>query len=117
MNKYPAENTFSAGRQEIFSGSIKLNGLFHLPHKTDIQLSGVYLAPDVVPQGKTYARLSIDLGAKKTIQNGRGEIFLNATDIANTMRIRREVSGAGFRYVSDDYYETQVVRAGYNYKF
>ncbi|MGC1239964.1 MAG: TonB-dependent receptor [Chryseosolibacter sp.] len=117
LNKYPTENIFSAERQEIFSGSIKLNGIFHLPKQTDIQLSSAYLAPDVVPQGKTYSRFSIDLGVKRAIQKGKGEIFLNATDIANTMIIRREVNGDGFRYVSSDYYETQVVRVGYNYKF
>lgn len=117
INKYPVESPFSAESQEIFSGSIKLNGIFRLPHKTDLQMSTVYLAPDVVPQGKTYSRFSIDLGVKKTIQNGKGEIFINATDLANTMRIKREVKGDGFRYVSNDYYETQVIRVGYNYKF
>lgn len=117
INKYPVESPFSAESQETFSGSIKLNGIFRLPHKTDLQMSTVYLAPDVVPQGKTYSRFSIDLGVKKTIQNGKGEIFINATDLANTMRIKREVKGDGFRYVSNDYYETQVIRVGYNYKF
>ena len=33
VNLYPEENTFSAERQEIFSGSVKLNGLFHLKNK------------------------------------------------------------------------------------
>jgi hypothetical protein len=117
VNKYPSENTFSAERQQTFSGSIKLNGLFHLPKKTDFQLTGVYAAPDVVPQGKTYSRFYVDAGVKRSIQNGRGEIFINATDIANTLRIKREVTGAGFRYVSNDYYETQVFRIGYNHKF
>ena len=101
----------------MFSGSIKLNGLFHLPRNTDLQMSCVYLAPDVVPQGKTYSRFSLDVGAKKSIQNGKGELFLNATDIANTLRIKKEVTGEGFRYVSTDYYETQVIRVGYNLKF
>lgn len=117
VNRYPQESTFSAGRQEILSGSIKLNGLFHLPGKYDVQLTAVYVAPDVVPQGKTYSRLYIDLGAKKTIQNGKGELFVNASDIANTIRIKREVKGYGFSYVSIDYYETQVIRVGYTYKF
>ena len=101
----------------MYSGSIKLNGLFHLPHKTDLQISSVYLAPDVVPQGKTYSRFSIDVGAKKIIQNGKGELFINASDLANTQRIKKEVKGDGFRYVSTDYYETQVIRVGYNLKF
>jgi outer membrane receptor protein involved in Fe transport len=117
VNKYPAENTFSAGRQETFSGSVKLNGLFHLPKQVDFQLSVVYAAPDVVPQGKTYSRFYIDAGAKKAIQRGRGEVFVNASDLANTLRIKREVHGQGFSYNSTDYLETQVVRVGYNYKF
>ncbi|PZR15341.1 MAG: TonB-dependent receptor [Flavobacterium psychrophilum] len=117
VNKYPQENTFSAERQEIFSGSIKFNGLFHLPGKYDVQLTSVYMAPDVVPQGKTYSRFYIDLGVKKSLQKGKGEVFLNATDIANTLRIKREVKGIGFSYTSTDYYETQVFRLGYTYKF
>jgi outer membrane receptor protein involved in Fe transport len=117
VNKYPSENTFHADRQRLFSGSIKLNGLFHLQGKTDVQLSTVYQAPDVVPQGKTYSRFSVDLGARKNIQNGKGEIFVNATDIANTLRIKKQITGDGFHYISNDYYETQVIRAGYNFKF
>ncbi|MEJ7643878.1 MAG: outer membrane beta-barrel protein [Chryseolinea sp.] len=73
--------------------------------------------PDVIPQGKSYSRFYIDLGVKKTVQSGRGEIFLNATDLANTLRVKRETTGNGFRLVSTDYYEAQVVRFGYNYKF
>ncbi len=115
--QYPSENTFSAERQEIFSGNIKLNGLFHVSGKTDLQLSAIYLAPDIVPQGKTYSRFSVDIGAKKAIQNGRGEVFVNATDIANTMRVRKKVTGDGFQYISNDYYETQLIRIGYSYKF
>lgn len=117
VNKYPQLNTFTAPRQSVFSGNVKLNTQFHLPYKTDAQLTAIYLAPDIIPQGKIDARFSIDLGLKKYIQNGKGELFLNATDIANTLRIRRDVQGDGFHYTSTDYYETQVVRVGYSYKF
>ncbi len=117
VNLYPEENTFSAEQKDLYSGSIKVNGLIHLNSTTDLQLSSVYQAPDVVPQGKTYARFSVDVGARKTIQNGKGECFINASDIANSLRIRREVNGDGFRYLASDYYETQVIRIGYNYKF
>lgn len=116
-NLYPERNTFTTTSQEQFSGNIKLNGLFHLPKKIDAQLTAIYLAPDIIPQGKIDSRFSIDLGLKKSIQHGKGEVFLNATDIANTLRIKKNVTGDGFRYSSTDYYETQVVRVGYNYKF
>ena len=117
VNKYPQQNTFTAAKQEMFSGNVKLNGLFHLPYKTDAQLTAIYLAPDIIPQGKIYSRFSIDMGVKKAVQKGKGELFLNATDIANTLRIKKQVQGDGFNYLSTDYYETQVFRVGYNYKF
>ncbi|MBV7530883.1 TonB-dependent receptor domain-containing protein [Chitinophaga sp. sic0106] len=117
VNLYPVENTFSAPRQSMFSGNVKLNGTFHFPHALEGQLTAIYQAPDLVPQGKTYARFSIDMGVKKGIQHGRGELFANVTDVANTLVNKKEVNGNGFRYVSTDYYETQVLRVGYSYKF
>lgn len=117
INHYPVERPYSAAREHIFSGNIKLSTTIRLPHSTELQLVAIYQAPDLVPQGKTLSRFSIDGGAKKTIQKGRGELFINATDIANTLRLKREIHGTGFRYISNDYYETQVVRIGYNYKF
>jgi outer membrane receptor protein involved in Fe transport len=117
VNKYPVENVFSAPRQEMFSGNIKLNIQLKFPNQFEGQISAIYLASDLIPQGKILARFSIDLGLKKGIQKGKGEIFLNATDVANTLSIRREIIGTGFRYNSNDYYETQVFRIGYSYKF
>ena len=116
-NLYPQENVFTAAAEQIYSGSAKLNSMFRLPNKCDIQLSAVYQAPDIIPQGKIYSRFSLDLGIKKSIQRDRGELFLNASDLANTMRIKRKIDGNGFTYTSTDYYETQVVRVGYTYKF
>ena len=117
INKYPVLNTFSANKQEIYSGNAKLNLLFHLPKKLDIQLTAIYLAPDIIPQGTIAARFTLDLGVKKSIQKGKGELFLNATDLLNTMVVRQKIQGSDFSYISSNYYETQVVRFGYSYKF
>ena len=116
-NKYPVESTFSAPMQQLNSGNIKLNGLFHLSNRVDFQFTASYLAPDIIPQGKIYARYTIDIGVKKSIQNGKGEVFLNASDLANTLVTKRDVQGDGFHYISTDYLETQVIRMGYTYKF
>jgi outer membrane receptor protein involved in Fe transport len=116
-NKYPVLNTFSAEKQEIISGNIKINNTFHFPKNMDAQLTAIYLAPDIIPQGKIKSRFSIDLGIKKAIQKGKGELFFNATDLLNTMIIKKEINGQGFNYTSNDYYETQVIRLGYSYKF
>lgn len=116
-NKYPTTNTFSADKQEIYSGNLKLNNTFHFPKNIDAQLTAIYLAPDIIPQGKIKSRFSLDLGIKKAIQKGKGELFFNATDLLNTMIIKKEINGQGFNYTSNDYYETQVIRLGYSYKF
>lgn len=117
QNLYPVPNTFSAEKQTAFSGNIKWNNTLHLSKKVDAQLTSIYLAPDIIPQGKIKSRFSIDFGLKKTIQNGKGEFFLNATDIFNTLVIKKEIQGQTFSYNSADYNETQVVRLGYSYKF
>ncbi|KMQ65148.1 TonB-dependent receptor [Chryseobacterium angstadtii] len=116
-NLYPQPQLFSASRESAISGNVKLNNTFKLSKGFDAQVTAVYLAPDIIPQGRIGSRFSMDLGVKKSIQNGKGELFLNATDLLNTMVIKKEIQGNGFAYTSDDYYETQVVRLGYSYKF
>jgi outer membrane receptor protein involved in Fe transport len=117
QNLYPVPHTFSADKQTIYSGNVKLNNNIHLPKKTELQLTAVYLAPDIIPQGRIDQRFSLNLGVKKAIQKGKGEVFFNANDLLNTMVIRKDIQGNGFNYTSTDYYETQVIRLGYSYKF
>lgn len=117
QNKYPEVTTISVEKQELFSGNSKLNTVFHLFKNVDVQATFIYLAPDIIPQGEIAQRFSLDLGIKKIIQKGKGELFLNATDLANTMIIKRKIQGNDFNYTVIDYYETQVIRIGYSYKF
>lgn len=117
QNLYPEPNTFSAERQIAISGNLKLNNTFRFAKGWDAQFTAVYLAPDILPQGKILSRFSMDAGLKRSIQNGKGELFFNATDLLNIMVARRKINGANFHYTSDDYYETQVIRLGYSFKF
>jgi len=117
QNLYPEPNNFSADQQSAISGNLKLNNTFRFGKEWNAQLTAVYLAPDIIPQGKILSRFSIDAGIKKSVQKGKGELFFNATDLLNTMVIKRKIQGIGFNYTSDDYYETQVIRLGYSYKF
>jgi hypothetical protein len=114
-NKYPISSIYTSERQEMVSGNLKINGIFHLKKQFDVQLTSIYLAPDIIPQGKIGQRFSLDMGIKKTIQKGKGEILFNATDLLNTMVIRKEIYGNNFNMKSADYYETQVIRLTYNY--
>ncbi len=116
-NKYPTPSIYTATKEQFTSGNIKLNGIFHLPKQTDIQITSIYLAPDIIPQGKIGTRFSVDMGIKKQIQKSKGELFFNASDIFNTLKIKKELNSNGFKLISTDYYETQVFRLGYSYKF
>jgi hypothetical protein len=80
-------------------------------------VTAIYLAPDIIPQGNIDSRFSLDAGIKKGIQKGKGELFLNASDLLNTMVVKKEIQGDGFSYISTDYYETQMIRMGYSLKF
>ncbi len=117
VNLYPSTNTFSAPQQEVFSGNIKVNNQIRLSGGIEAQITAIYQAPDIIPQGTIDTRFTIDAGAKKSIQKGKGELFLNATDLLNSLIIKKQIQGQGFNYTSTDYYETQVIRLGYNYKF
>ncbi|TCC82608.1 TonB-dependent receptor [Pedobacter hiemivivus] len=116
-NRYPIPTIYSMDKESITSWNSKLNTMFKLPKKVELQLSAIYLAPDLIPQGKIGARFSMDLGVKKQIQHGKGELFFNGTDILNTLQVKKDIIGNGFRLNSTDYYETQVFRLGYSYKF
>ncbi len=114
---YPQPTAYTVSKEQITSGNIKWNNTFTFSSTLSGQLMAAWLAPDIIPQGKTLARFSTDIGLKKIVQKGRGEFYINATDLFNTLVIRKEVQGNGFKYTSKDYYETQVIRFGYNYKF
>ncbi len=116
-NKYPSVNTFTVAQQNITTGNVKLNNNLKLNKTIDVQVIAIYLAPDIIPQGKIDSRFTLDFGIKKIIQKGKGEVFFNATDLLNTMVIKKEINGTSFKYTSNDYYETQVFRIGYSYKF
>ena len=117
VNAYPSHIKFDGEKQSIVSGNAKINIIATIFEDTEFQITGTYLARDIIPQGKILARYSIDTGLTKKIQNGKGELFINASDILNTLVMRYEIEGTTFNLISDDYYETQVVRVGYQYRF
>lgn len=113
VNRYPVPVAYAAEEASLTSGNLKINALLQLPGGWETKVSSIYLAPDLFPQGRIGARYSLDLGLRKAVQGGRGELTLNAVDLLNTMQVRRTINGTDFRLTSTDYLETQVVRVGY----
>ena len=117
VNQYPVPVTYSAPREQLTSGNVKLNATTTVARDWQLQLSNVYLAPDLLPQGRLEGRYSLDAGVKRSVQRGRGEIVVNATDLLNTNQAKRTIRGNDFTIVSTDFLETQVIRVGYSWKF
>ncbi len=114
---FPYERPFSIDAAEDKTWDMKINNQVDLESGWHFQLTGIYYAPKYIPQGKQLARSSIDLGVKKGILKGKGEITFSFSDIFNHFGIRQEINGDGFHAFYENYYETQVARLGFKYKF
>lgn len=114
---FPYERPFTIDASSDITWDAKLNNNFNLKNDWEIQLTGVYYAPKNIPQGKQLARSSVDLGIKKAILQGNGEITFSLSDIFNNFGIRQEFDGDGFTALYENYYETQVARIGFKYRF
>ncbi|MBI1306398.1 MAG: TonB-dependent receptor [Bacteroidetes bacterium] len=116
-NLYPTPNDFHADQQQIYSGNLKCNIKTTLGKSTEMQVTFIYLAPDIIPQGTISSRYAVNLGLKKMVSSGKGEWYINVSDLFNTMIVRKTIQGDGFYYTISDYQETQSLRFGYKYTF
>lgn len=96
---------------------LKLNNDFILPWDLSVQLTGLYFSKKNIPQGEQLGRASVDLGVKKNLWKKKGELILSASDIFNTFGIRQKIKSEGLAITYENYFETQIIRLGFNYKF
>lgn len=114
---FPFKRPFSVQNTSDQTWDIKINNQIDLPKKTQIQLTAIYLAPKNIPQGRALSRSSIDLGIKKSILKDKGELTFSFSDIFNDFGIREEITEADFTALYENYFETQVARIGFKYKW
>ncbi len=115
-HRYPTVQPFSVASSTGYTWNGKLNVNGDINETVDLQVTAQYLAPNIIPQGKTLSRFSLDLGLRKQLLTQRLELSLAATDLLNTFQIREQFTGEGFTVTTANYYETQVVTAGVKYK-
>ena len=85
-----------------------LNEVIKLPREWQMKVSDLYPAPDLLPKGRIESRYSVNVGLKRGVQRGKGEIVVNATALLNMNKAQRMIRGTHFRLVSTDYLETHV---------
>ncbi|MEK6480392.1 outer membrane beta-barrel family protein [Catalinimonas sp. 4WD22] len=114
---FPYERPFNINEYDDNTWDFKLNGLFNLPRDIQLQLTGIYYAPKNIPQGEQLSRSSVDLGIKKGMMNGKGELTFSISDMFYNFGIRQDIVEEAFTARYENNYETQVMRLDFNYKF
>jgi len=114
---FPYERAFSIDATTDNTWDFKVNNQVDFLFGYQLQITGVYYAPKNIPQGKQLSRSSVDLGLKKGVLRGKGELIFSFSDIFNQFGLRQEIIGEGFTALYENYYETQVARLSLKYKF
>ncbi len=114
---FPYQRSFSIDATSDKTWDAKISNQVVFPWDFELQITGVYYAPKNIPQGRQLARSSVDFGIKKGMLDGRGELTFSFSDIFNNFGLRQEIVGEGFTALYENYYETQVARIGFKYKF
>ena len=115
--EFPKPQNYTIKKRTDTPMFAKLNNRFHLPWAVELELSGVYFSNKNIGQGRELAHGGVDLGIKRAFLKNQLELNLSATDIFNTMGIRQDITGAGFKVEYCNFYETQIITLGCKYKF
>ena len=114
---YPSARKYDFSGRSGNTWNVKVSTTLKLKDGFDAQCSFIYYAPDIIPQGKTMERSSLDLGIRKKLLEDKMELSLTASDLLNKFALRQVIDGEDFTLTSSNYYETQVVTIGIKYKF
>jgi len=114
---FPYPQSFDISETSDLTWDAKMINTFTVSDDLQIQLTALYFGDKNIPQGTQLSRSSIDLGIKKNLWNGKGELAIAATDILNKFGLRQKINGNGFMAEYQNYYETQSIRLACKYRF
>jgi outer membrane receptor protein involved in Fe transport len=114
---FPYPHSFEIKEDSDLTWDAKIINTFKVNDDLQIQLIGLYFADKNIPQGIQFSRSSIDLGIKKSLWKGKGELTIAVTDVLNRFGLRQKIDGDGFIAEYQNFYETQTIRMACKYKF
>ncbi|WP_266205515.1 outer membrane beta-barrel family protein [Pontibacter kalidii] len=100
-----------------FSWSASADETFNLPKDYKLQLSGYYMSPSVQGLFHTKANYQIDLGAQKTLLNGKASLSLKLRDVFNSSRSRATLAYNNVDMYWQNQWESRRLNLTFNYKF
>lgn len=107
-----AESDLNAAGYQ-FSGRLQAN--YTLGKDLGAQLTGFYRSPGIRPQGEMRALYSMDIGLRKPVLKGKGNITFRVTDIFNTRRWRFFNESLGISDDAEFQRESRIAYLGFNY--
>lgn len=113
---FPVVRLFTVKDSTDDTWNFNINNQIDLPNQIRMQLSYTYYAEKNFAQGVEAARSSLDLGLTKPILENKGELVFSVTDLLNDFGIKQDINGNGFNAIYENYYETQVISLGINYR-
>jgi iron complex outermembrane receptor protein len=88
-----------------------------LAKNTSLQVSGMYMAPSVQPQGSFKGMSGVDAGLRQELWKGKASLSLNVNDIFNTRRMVVHSIGDGFISDMTRTRESRVAMLTFAYRF
>lgn len=99
----PQNTDITINGQKSFTWDAKIIANFMLSRTISGQITGQYIAPKIINQGKQYEVYSVDFGLRKTFFDRKLILALIGRDIFNTRTTNTFTSGEGFTqsYISN----------------
>lgn len=103
--------------QEQFSWDLSTDHTFTLPKQYSLQLSAYYSSATVSGLFRQLPAYLINLGAKKTVLNGKGTVSIRLNDIFDTARFRANLDYANVNMYWENEWESRRLSLSFDYKF
>jgi len=114
---FPNEHDYYVPGSVGNSWDAMLVSTFSFSDYLQFRVSGIYMSPKILPQGRELERSAVDVGLMMKIFKGKGIISIDASDLFIKNSIRQELNGPGFKVLYENYYETQILRIAFKYSF
>jgi iron complex outermembrane recepter protein len=104
-------------RNTNFSWTLTLLANWRIPRVMNVQVTGNYRGPMVMPQGEIAPIFNMGFGLRREIMQGKGTLSLNLSDAFNTQRFLFTSTTPIFYQERFFNRETRILTFGFTYRF
>ncbi len=118
QNKINASNIETDLQSTSTNWNARMSVNMRVAKSTSLQLTGMYMAPNRMPQSTIKQMMSgVDAGIKHDFRKNKASLSLNVTDIFNTRKFVYENRGDGYVFNGFRKRESRVAMLTFNYRF